>query len=173
MRVMLDTCVLYPAMLRDFLLALAARGLFVPLWSNGVAAELLSLVARRNPAELARIQALLKQMTARWPEGQTTPGDADTPDLPDKTDRHVLAAAMAGKADAILTDNWRDFPNAALAPHGLRAITPDDFVMQLWLKAPDSVSETLATQWPGLAGRDLRRVLRRAGMPRLGKALEH
>lgn len=173
MRVMLDTCVLYPAVLRDFLLTLAARGLFEPLWSHGVAAELLGLVARRNPSELGKVQALLSRMAERWPDGQTAPGEADPPGLPDHTDRHVLAAAIAGKADVILTDNWRDFPNASLAPHGLRAITPDDFVMELWLEAPYSVSEAVSNHWQGLAGRDLRRALRRAGMPRLGKALEH
>jgi hypothetical protein len=56
MRVMMDTCVLYPAVLRDFLLALASRGLFDPLWSHGVAAELLGLVARRNPAERGKLK---------------------------------------------------------------------------------------------------------------------
>lgn len=170
---MLDTCVLYPAVLRDFLLALAARGLYVPLWSDGVAAEWLHLVARRNPAERAEVQALLMRMAARWPEGRLEPGVPELLDLPDPADRHVLAAAVAGGADLILTDNWRDFPRAALAPHGLRAITPDDFVMQLWLDAPEVVAGEVAAQWPGLGGLALRRALRKAGLPRLGKALEH
>jgi predicted nucleic acid-binding protein len=173
MRVMLDTCVLYPAVLRDFLLALAARGLFVPLWSDGVAAEWLHLVARRNPAEIADVKRLLMRMAARWPESRVTPGAPEMLDLPDPADRHVLAAAIAGCADLILTDNWRDFPRPVLAAHGQRAVKPDDFVVQLWLEAPQIVAAEVAAHWPGRAGRDLRRALRKAGLPRLGKALEH
>ena len=171
MRVILDTCVLYPANLRDVLLALAARGLFRPLWSDGVAAEWLHLVARRNPAEQAEVAALLRRMARRWPEGRAEAGEPALLELPDAGDRHVLAAAIAGRADLILTDNRRDFPLSALAPHGLRAVTPDDFVMTLWLAAPEVVADEVAAQWPGLAGRDLRRALRKAGLPRLGRAL--
>jgi hypothetical protein len=173
MRVFLDTCVLYPAVLRDFLLALAERGLFVPLWSDGVVAEWLHLVARRNPAESADVRALLMRMSARWPDGRGPPGAPEVLDLPDPADRHVLAAAIAGRADMILTENWRDFPRTVLAADGLRAVRPDDFVMQLWLEAPDAVAAEVAARWPGRSGRDLRRALRSAGLSRLGKALEH
>ncbi len=173
MRVMLDTCVLYPAVLRDFLLSLAARGLFTPLWSDGVAGEWLHLVARRNPQERDEVAALLRRMSARWPEGRVPPGAPGLLELPDPADRHVLAAAIAGAAELILTDNWRDFPRRSLAPHGLTALPPDDFVLRLWLGAPGIVAEEVAARWPGLAGRPLRQALRRAGLPRLGKALEH
>ena len=101
------------------------------------------------------------------------PGAPELLDLPDRGDRHVLAAAIAGRAGLILTDNRRDFPAAALAPHGMRAEAPDDFVLQLWLEAPEVVETEVAALWPGLAGRELRRALRKAGLPRLGKALEH
>ena len=167
MRILLDTCVLYPPMLRDFLLALAARGLFVPLWSDGIAAEWLHLAARDGARD---VPALLARMAARWPEGKVGPGAPDLLDLPDRGDRHVLAAAIAGRADLILTANLRDFPPRALGPHGLRARAPDDFAMDLWLEAPGIVEAEVAALWP-LEGRDLRRALRKAGLPRLGKAL--
>ncbi|WP_209424378.1 PIN domain-containing protein [Pararhodobacter sp. SW119] len=173
MRVLLDTCVLYPAKLRDLLLGLAARGLFTPLWSHGIAAEWLHLVARRNPAEHPLVAGLLTKMSARWPEGRVSAGAPEALDLPDAADRHVLAAAIAGDAALILTDNWRDFPVWALDPHGMKAVTPDNFVMQLWLDAPDAVASEVAALWPGMAGAELRKALRKAGLPRLGKALEH
>lgn len=169
MRVLLDTCVLYPPMLRDFLLALAARGLFQPLWSDGIAAEWLHLAAR-DGAE--GVPALLGRMAARWPEGKVAPGDPLVLDLPDTADRHVLAAAIAGRADLILTANLRDFPPRVLGPHGLRAQSPDDFAMDLWLAAPAIVEGEVSALWPGLTGRALRNALKKAGLPRLGKALE-
>jgi PIN domain len=49
-------------------------------------------------------------------------------DLPDPDDRHVLAAAIKVNAQLIVTRNRRDFPNEKLAPWGIRAKSPDDFV---------------------------------------------
>ena len=37
-------------------------------------------------------------------------------------DRHLLAAAICGHADAIVTFNLSDFPPAALAPFGIEAL---------------------------------------------------
>jgi hypothetical protein len=48
--------------------------------------------------------------------------------LPDPDDRHVLAAAIVGNCDAIVTRNLRDFPETALAPHGIEAVHPDQFL---------------------------------------------
>ena len=49
--------------------------------------------------------------------------------LPDPNDVHVLAAAIAGHADCIVTPNLADFPPAALVPHGLERIHPDEFIV--------------------------------------------
>ena len=42
--------------------------------------------------------------------------------LPDPNDRHVLAAAIAGSCDVIVTQNLRDFPKSCLAPYGIEAL---------------------------------------------------
>ena len=49
--------------------------------------------------------------------------------LPDAHDRHVLAAAICGHADAIVTFNLGDFPAEALTPFGVQAQHPDDFLL--------------------------------------------
>jgi len=168
-RVFLDTCVLFPPILRDFLLGMADAGLYEPLWSDSVAAEWLHVTARKG--EPGAVQALAR-MSARWPQAVTPPGDPTALELPDSGDRHVLAAAIAGQADTLVTLNLRDFPAWALAPHGINLTPPDAFAVALWMARAGPVEAEVARVWPGLSGRDLRNALKRARLPRLGKALE-
>ena len=49
--------------------------------------------------------------------------------LPDRDDVHVLAAAIAGHADCIVTANLKHFPDGVLRPYGIEAIHPDDFLV--------------------------------------------
>lgn len=48
--------------------------------------------------------------------------------MPDADDRHVLAAAILCQAGAIVTFNLKDFPAELLAPLGIIAQHPDEFV---------------------------------------------
>lgn len=52
----------------------------------------------------------------------------DSLELPDPKDRHVLAAAIKGRAELIVTTNLRDFPANALSPWGIEAQHPDEFL---------------------------------------------
>jgi hypothetical protein len=49
--------------------------------------------------------------------------------LPDENDRHILAAAIKAGASVIVTYNLDDFPKEALAPYGIDAQHPDDFLV--------------------------------------------
>lgn len=74
-----------------------------------------------------------------FPYAMAEPGEGDLSgvELPDPNDRHVFAAALAGGCDVIVTYNVKDFPEGALAPLGLRALRPDDFLMEVADADPD------------------------------------
>jgi predicted nucleic acid-binding protein len=52
-----------------------------------------------------------------------------TLNLPDADDRHVLAAAIVGHADAIVTFNLKDFPEQNVSQHSIEILHPDDFIV--------------------------------------------
>ena len=56
--------------------------------------------------------------------------------LPDRNDRHVVAAGIAARASIILTWNLRHFPVKELRKFGLRRETPDVFLSGLYDEAP-------------------------------------
>lgn len=178
-RVMIDACVLYPTVLREIVLGVAAEGAFVPLWSRRILAEWRHAAARLGPAGAAVAEGEAALLRARWPGAEVTPAPEVevTLDLPDAADRHVLAAAITGQADVILTLNLRDFPRRGLEGHGLRAVAPDDFLMAVWLGDAGAVEgpvRVVQAETARISGRDqpLRALLKRARLPRLGKALD-
>jgi len=71
-------------------------------------------------------------------------------ELPDSNDRHVLAAAIKGKASVIVTFNLKDFPDENLSPYGVRAQHPDDFVLGLIARDADLVFQAFQSQQESL-----------------------
>ncbi|MGB5770247.1 MAG: PIN domain-containing protein, partial [Crocosphaera sp.] len=51
--------------------------------------------------------------------------------LPDRDDRHVLAAAIKGQVDVIVTFNLKDFPKNVLDNYEIFAEHPDEFISNL------------------------------------------
>ena len=137
-----DACVLYSAPLRDFLLWQGYRGLVRPFWSNEIQNEWTRHLLRNRP-DLKRehIERTCREMDAHFPSGLVRGYESIIPtlQLPDANDRHVLAAAVHIKAECIVTLNLNDFPNSILQPHNIEAVLPDEFVMRLIQKRPDSV----------------------------------
>ena len=168
-RVLLDACVLYPPVLRGVLMNCAVAGLFVPLWSPRILAEWAHAAGRSGADSAALAAEAIGRLRAVFPEAEVVPAEATEAalDLPDPADAHVLAAALDGEADVLLTLNLRDFPRRVMAAHGLVAEAPDTLLMRLWLERPEVVAGAVAAA--GVAGRA---ALKRAGLPRLGKALD-
>ena len=66
--------------------------------------------------------------------------------IPDLNDRHVLAAAIAGRANAILTLNRRDFPTECLAQYDIERMSPDDFLVHQYHLNPEAVLDKIDAQ---------------------------
>ena len=137
----LDANVLYPATLRSVLIYLAAADTFRALWSNAVSEEWMAALARDRPdlssSAIARVRTL---MEAHVEHAVVSDYEGLIPQLtlPDPDDRHVLAAAIHGGANIIVTANIKDFPPDALAPYKLIAQEPDDFIRTLLEADPES-----------------------------------
>lgn len=129
--VIYDACVLYPAPLRDLLLQLATAELFRAKWTDAIHDEWMRNLRRRRPQisaeKLERTRALMNASVMDClVEGYEYLIDAL--ELPDKDDRHVLAAAIHARCDAIITLNIRDFPREYLSRFNIEAAHPDDFI---------------------------------------------
>ncbi|MCL2305574.1 MAG: PIN domain-containing protein [Planctomycetaceae bacterium] len=129
-----DACVLYPAPLRDLLMYLTGSDLFQARWTDEIHDEWIrNLLKNRpglNPKNLERTRSLMDAYVDDCLVIGYEPL-IETLQLPDPKDRHVLAAAIKTRASFIVTFNIKDFPSAALVPHGIQAVTPDEFVMRL------------------------------------------
>lgn len=126
-----DACVLYPAPIRDLLLRLSVTGLFRARWTDRIHDEWIEAVLR-NRADLQRDQLdrTRQLMDDAVPDCLVTgyEGMESILELPDPDDRHVLAAAIKCSAGTIVTYNLKDFPSEVLAPFGLSAQHPDEFL---------------------------------------------
>lgn len=177
-RVLLDACVLYPSVMREVLLAVAQAGLFRPLWSARLLEEWARAAAKRSPVDEMQARGEIALLRAAWPKAEIAAqeGLEHRLWLPDPNDIHVLASAIAGSADAIITNNAKDFPRHILAEEGLWRQDPDQFLMALWGAAPETVAQAVAPVYAearrlGQAPDTLRGLLKKARLPRLGKAL--
>lgn len=128
----LDACVLHPVFVRGALLWFAAERLYRPLWSADILDEWQRSLVRKFPdAPAERFAAQRALIESEFEDAMVSGygGIAPGLDLPDPDDRHVLAAAIIGRADAIITANLKDFPQAQTLPFNVEVIHPDDFLV--------------------------------------------
>lgn len=174
----LDANVLYPNLLRDLLLSLAAAGLYHARWTEKINEEWSRNLTADRPDIASKMGALLEQVNRAVPDCLIDGYEylIDQLNLPDPDDRHVLAAAIAGHADAIVTANLKDFPAATLDKHGVEVQHPDDFIMnQLELKPFEALEVIkrvrLRRRNPPCSVLDLIAMIERNGLPQTAQYL--
>lgn len=183
---LLDTCVLVPSRARDVLLEIASTGAYRPLWSAEILAELdrtlrVLLGKRGASGEEADVYLtrLFRQMATAFPDALVTGWEplASIVRLPDPDDRHVVAAAWAGRADVIVTDNLADFPPGAL-PAPLFRQSLDDFLLDSFDLYPAQVAAAVRTvarrtgqSGPAMTPGDVAAYLQTHGTPAFGQRM--
>lgn len=168
---LLDTCVLYPAYLCDTLLRLAEAEAYRPLWSSDILVELRRNLVERGVDE-DRVDYRIDQMRHAFPSAMVTGYESLGESMTNHPkDRHVLAAAVRANAEVVVTFNTADFPEPALKPYDVSAVSPDDFLLDQLDLYPGLTLEVLhqqaaayrqePTTLPGVLVR-----LEQAGIPR-------
>lgn len=134
-----DTNVLYGALLNDFILELADRSLFRPLWSKDVLFELAKNLVKHGEDPVL-VEKRVGTMERYFADAMVTGYDGLVPTMTnDEKDRHVLAAAVRGGAEVLVTFNTKDFPQDSVEPFDLElvegydspAMTVDHFLLAL------------------------------------------
>jgi predicted nucleic acid-binding protein len=177
--VVLDANVLYPTLLRDLVLSLAHADLYSAKWSAHIRDEWMRSLIRDRPHMRAKIEEAARTMESAIPDCLVTSYEHLIPglELPDPDDRHVLAAAITGHADAIITWNEKDFPNAVLDSFGIELQTPDEFVLnQIMLRGTVALAaiKAMRARWerPEVSSIALVELLERRGMPQTAAHLK-
>ena len=144
----LDACVLAPMPLCDTLLRLAEHPAFYrPLWSEEILREVGDVLGNRLGYTSEQRDRRLNAMRRAFPEAMIQiPAKLDSFNCPDEGDRHVLAAAVRGQANAIVTNNTKHFPQPCIEEYGLLCQTPDDFLVHQFHLNPPLVVDKLDQQ---------------------------
>lgn len=129
-----DSCVLYPAPLRDLLMHLALTDLYRAKWTNEIHDEWIRNVLTNRPdLKRSQLERTRELMNAHVRDCIVEGYENLIPalKLPDLNDRHVLAAAIRSSASVIVTYNLKDFPSKVIKEYGVEAQHPDDFLVHL------------------------------------------
>jgi hypothetical protein len=147
-QVVIDSCVLVNAALRDTILRLAEPPhLYLPRWSAEIVDETTRTLRHNIGMKGEDIDHLVAEMRKYFPEAWVEEYEPLIPSMENnQKDRHVLAAAVLTGAQAIVTFNLKHFPQASLARWNVIAQHPQEFLIDQFHLDPSTVMEKLHQQ---------------------------
>ncbi|WP_299145670.1 RSP_2648 family PIN domain-containing protein [uncultured Tateyamaria sp.] len=179
MKILIDANVLYPTVMREVVVGAARAGFFEPQWSPRIVEEWARAAARHGVEGEVQARGTAAMLNAAWPRASIShpPQLDERLWLPDPGDIHVLAAAIHGSSDMIMTMNAKDFPRNILTEEGLLRVDPDGYLQGCAEAQPDRiipVAHSVLAEARRLSGDDLtmRALMKKARLPRFGKAVE-
>lgn len=144
----LDACVLVQAPIRDTLLRLFERRLFLARWSHEIMDEMTRTLQQKFACTPGQTEHLRGEIRAHFPDALVDKGYLKL--IPSMTnhekDRHVLAAAIKAGCEVIVTYNLKHFPAESLKPFGIEAKHPDEFLIGLYRANAEIVVQELHEQ---------------------------
>jgi predicted nucleic acid-binding protein len=180
-RILVDTNVLFPFSVMDLMLALTEDSVHEVIWTQALLAEWERVIVReqrRSAASAAAVTSAIREYFAESevPESayhhliEQMPGR-------DPDDQVHMAAAVAGRAAAIVTWNLADFPAEALAAYRVRVCTPDDYLCGLLDEWPVEILDTVVRmagekRRPPMTPIELTDSLSKAGTPVFAQRLQ-
>lgn len=175
----LDANVLYPNTLRNLLLSLASDGLYHVKWTTEITQEWSRNLVADRPDIASKIDRLVELVNLSVKDCLVEGYEYIIPtiELPDLNDRHVVAAAVVGHADAIVTFNLKDFPAELIDKFGIDVQHPDDFLMnQLQLRQFDALEVMRKVRGryrnPQLSAKEFIELVSRNGLPQTAQYLQ-
>jgi len=136
----LDANVLFPIVLRDYLIWLSIYDLYTPKWSGKLLEEFVSIFQKRKMnLSTKQIHRQVQLLNKACPNALVEKYEklVSSVNLPDENDRHVVAAAIKCNANVIVTYNHKDFPEKYLDSVGLSAVNPDSFIADMIDLSPE------------------------------------
>jgi predicted nucleic acid-binding protein len=145
-RVFLDANVLYPASVRDTLLRAFEAGLIQAYWSEQILEEMRRNLVLNSQCTNEQAASLVATLRRVFPTSIVTGYENLLPAMRnDPGDRHVVAAALAARAEVIVTNNLKHFRKEDL-PTGMEAQSADTFLQNLFDLEPRVMMEVLRKQ---------------------------
>jgi len=143
----LDADVLFPMILRDTLLRVAAAGGYRVHWSARILDEVVRNLIDQHRMDAAKATSLTRAMEKAFPDAMVEAWEPLEASMPNhRKDRHVAAAAKKAGAGIVVTANLKDF---SVMPDGVVAMSPDLFLTQILGDAPELVMTALHKQAAG------------------------
>lgn len=130
-KIFLDSCVILSQIPREMAFNLAKIGKCQLYYSQSVYEETAYVAARNGLSDFEAVLRELQKLGHRVLQEEIAHFQAEhVLWLKDENDIHVLEGAIVSKAQILLTENLRDFPQAVLSDFALKALTPDQFYFQ-------------------------------------------
>ena len=169
---------MFPTVMREMILGVTASMAWTPIWSERILEEWQRSSIKLGATGQAQAASEIALLRAAWPDACVAwPSSLEARLwLPDRADCHVLAAAISGSADVIVTLNKKDFPRHILGEEGVDRRDPDALLYMAFTADPsavEAVAKRVLSTANRLSGqeRTIRPLLKKARMPKLAKAL--
>ena len=131
-RAVLDADIIYSRVLHELIGRAAAELRLLDLfWSGQLLEEAQSSLVEKKGLPADSAGRWVDHLRRNFPEGRVELGEPAVSDLAsltsDPADAHVCALALAAQADYLFTHD-RGYLRDALSGHGVRVLTPDEFL---------------------------------------------